>query len=68
MKLLIENHCVVNGRSSKESTALILATQKGFSECTKVLIENGCDVNVRTNTGDTALILAASYRVYETTY
>lgn len=41
-------------------TALILASDKGYTEVVKALLEAGTDVNIKSKNGNTVLIFASA--------
>ena len=55
VKKLIEEGANVNARNFDWWTALMYASEYGYTDIAKLLLEAGADVNARTKLGETAL-------------
>ena len=52
---------IINHTDSNGFTALLGASQNGFTKCVDLLLKAGADVNIQTRDKNTALILAATW-------
>jgi ankyrin repeat protein len=60
-KLLIESGANMNHQDTEGFTALMHASQHGYSHICKLLLSNDADVNIQGRHNDTALTIAARY-------
>lgn len=64
-QLLLEKGAEVDGRDSKNFTALIYAARSGNVEIVRLLLNKGADPNAHSSDGRTALDNAVRYRNYD---
>lgn len=61
--MIAENTELLNAKTARGTTALMLAAYYNRAEVVEVLIRAGADVNARSKDGTTALILACGFRI-----
>ena len=59
VSLLLKNGADVNAKSDDNTTALMVASDKGHTRVVSLLLQNGADVNPKDIWGDTALMAAS---------
>jgi ankyrin repeat protein len=65
VKVLVENHALLNKQSAEGHTALLAAIQNANVDIARYLIENGADVNLSTDRGWNPLYMAVKMRSLE---